>query len=45
MGRKDVLNIRVLWVIVKLRLGAVWGRGLGIELEISGVPQVLLGWG
>lgn len=45
MGRKDVLKTRVLWVRVKLRPGAVWSRGLGIELEMSGVSQVLLEWG
>ena len=27
----------VLWIKVKLRLGAAWGCGLGIELEMSGV--------
>lgn len=35
----------VLWVRVKLRLGATWGCGLRTELEMPGVPQVLLGWG
>lgn len=28
---------------VKLRLGAVWGPGKGIELEMSGVSQVGVG--
>lgn len=45
MGRKCVTDTRVLWVRVKLRLGAVWGHGLGTGLEMSEVPQVPLGWG